>query len=217
MDMLPDGQVELADGTLVVRYEYTKWSRFHDTKAFRVLFDAFDSIGPDWRWSDAPTLDDIKELYALLKLEVEARPKLEQKPRGTAARPAWPGSGSKLWINIGKVRDVRTSAFLGLLANWYTHSAPVALTASIIASLWSNVRILDDDELEVLRALNRLIANKPQRQWAHSKREASWLDIDDIFEALPEEFGGKPLLDMLSTMTSRGILEEHVGRWTIVY
>lgn len=78
------------------------------------------------------------------------------------------------------------------------------------ATIWNNLRRLTDEELEVLRIMQRLTNGKIYTKWIRS---------DVLLNAIPAEdpdidaaYAG----DLLENMAKRGILREINGRWQVV-
>lgn len=111
------------------------------------------------------------------------------------------------YLRWKRVSDVRMSTLLGLMANQVTQTPSVALTATVIAAFWNNIKRLSEEETFVLRTMQRLTENDVYKRW---------ISQDDLIQALPDDTHPTKWLDLLASMQSRGILEDSGGLWRAV-
>ena len=111
------------------------------------------------------------------------------------------------WLRLGKVSDIRMNVLFGLMANFLTNNPPLALTASVFAAFWNNVRRLSDEEIEVIAVLRRLLGNRLY---------STWVVEQTLLDALPPDDKVPSTRNLLATMASRGILENEGGMWRAV-
>jgi hypothetical protein len=114
---------------------------------------------------------------------------------------------TKVWVRWSKVSDIRVSALLGAISTYFTHSAPLAVSTSVIAALWNNIRRMSDEEVEMFLVMQRLSGQKVYEKWLHT---------DTILAAIPDDLGETHNRELLSSMASRGFLEESGGLWRAV-
>jgi hypothetical protein len=115
--------------------------------------------------------------------------------------------GTSLSVKLREIRGLSLTIAAALLTDIATHDPSMGAAVGLVAAALDRVRILTDDELEVLDVLRRLSFGKIY--WV-------WVDEDELIESLagddPEE-----AKRTLAQMKGRGILEEGAGKWRAVW
>jgi hypothetical protein len=114
--------------------------------------------------------------------------------------------GTSLSVKLSEIRGLSLTITAALLADIAAQDASMAAAVGLVAAALDRVRILKDDELEVLDVLRKLSFGKIYRVWVNEDELIERLAGDD-----PEE-----AKRTLARMKSRGILEEGAEKWRAV-
>jgi hypothetical protein len=114
--------------------------------------------------------------------------------------------GTSLFVQLGGTRGLNLTITAALLADIAAHDPSLGTAVAIVASALDRVKILKEDELEVLDVLRRLSFGKIYLVWVNEDELIELLSGDD-----PEE-----AKRTLARMKSKAILEEGAGKWRAV-
>jgi hypothetical protein len=115
--------------------------------------------------------------------------------------------GTSLSVKLGEIRGLSLTIAAALLADIAAKDVSMAAAVGLVAAALDRVRILKDDELEVLDVLRKLSFGKIYWVWVNEDRLIESVAGDD-----PEE-----ARRTLARMKSKGILEEGAGKWRAVW
>jgi hypothetical protein len=114
------------------------------------------------------------------------------------------------FINVGEAKKVRAAVMLGAAAALAFQSSTIGAFTTAAAAIWNNIKRMTDEELEVIRIMQRL---------TEGKIYTTWLPTQLLVHAIPAE---NPDIDVIYTghilenMVKRGILREVNGKWQVV-
>jgi hypothetical protein len=115
--------------------------------------------------------------------------------------------GTSLSVKLSEIRGLSLTITAALLADIAAHDASMGAAVGLVAAALDRVRILKEDELEVLDVIRRLSFGKIYRVWVNE---------DELIELLPGD-NPEDARRILASMKSRGILEEAAGKWRAVW
>ena len=114
---------------------------------------------------------------------------------------------TKMYMRVSRVKDPLISCFAGLLAFVCVQSPPIAVSVGLAREIWSRVKRLTDEEVELLAIMSRMTNNRPYERW---------LAIEALQARMPDDQGEIHQRELLASMKGRGILEESAGLWRAV-
>jgi hypothetical protein len=114
---------------------------------------------------------------------------------------------TNFWMRLSEIQRVRLTITAGLLADLITTSPVTGVATSLALAVWTSVRYLSDEQVEILKALQRLCGGRFYSEWT---------DVEDLLAVLPRDQDRKHYMSLLATLKNKGILEEGAGMWRAV-
>lgn len=106
--------------------------------------------------------------------------------------------GTRWYFNASACRSLKGDIMVALTAFLATHSVPIAAAAAALRKLGSNLNLLSEDEIAVVRTIIRVCPGNPYED------PVSEEDVRARFRGNPEK-----LDDLLDGLQAKGIVEGH--------
>ena len=146
-------------------------------------------------------------LVEILEPSAEVANLVSEMPNLSAGHTGLIFPRTKIYIRVRNISNLQVAVFAALLADVITHSSPVAISASVAATIWASVGRLSDEELELFKAFQRLAGVESVY--------AKWLDQTNILAMYPASERQRAR-EALAALKAHGVAEDAAGMWRCV-